>query len=140
MSAIGLVSSQGARLDLAIADLLSDADRERVADETRQWIKSLRLTTEGGRTFRERFSYRDTSLWWFTEIYLHKTRQLERAVGTVRALNRAMERHAPSAIEIRSADPATEIAAVAFGKARGVTVTLSAAAATWPDRRWDSYR
>jgi hypothetical protein len=137
---IQLTSTQGARLDLDVADLLTDADRERVHDETRRWIKSLRLATDGGRTFRERFSYRDTSLWWFTEVYLHKSRRLERAVSTVLALDRAREQHAPSAIEITSDDPAIALAALAFGDARRVPVGLAAPRSRLLDRRWESYR
>ena len=42
---------------------------------------------------RDRFTYRGDSLWWFTELYLHKMRQLDRAVSVTLALEAARERH-----------------------------------------------
>jgi hypothetical protein len=56
---------------------------------------------------RERFVYRGDSLWWFTELYLQKMRQLDRAVLTVLALDAARAQHAPARIVVDGADAAT---------------------------------
>jgi hypothetical protein len=139
-TSITCLTGQGARHRSAPADLLDDVDRERVAEESRRWIKSLRLAGDAAGTFRERFTYRGTSLWWFTELYLHKTRRLERAVQTVLALDRAFERFDPGSIEIDSTDAVDERAARAWGAARGITVTMTSRSAAWPRRKWDSYQ
>jgi hypothetical protein len=139
-TSITCFTGQRARQRSTPAELLDDTDRERVAEEARRWIKSLRLVRDAAGTFRERFAYRGTSLWWFTELYLHKTRRLERAVETVLALDRASERFAPVSIEIDSTDAVEQRTARAWGAARGITVAVTARPAEWPRRKWDSYQ
>jgi hypothetical protein len=134
------VSTGGARREDALGALLTDTDRERVLAEAYAWIKSLRHVPVDGRSFRERFAYRDASLWWFTELYLHKTRHAERAIATLMALDRAVEAWEPAALRLTSEDPVEQRAALAFGAARGVAVSLDSKAAAWPDRRWASYQ
>jgi hypothetical protein len=68
---------------------LTPAVREAARVETNHWIKRLRLVRYGSQTMRERFTYRRDSLWWFTELYLHKMRRLDAAVETVLALGAA---------------------------------------------------
>ena len=94
-----LYSAQGASQQLPFWALVTPDLAERARVETNAWIKRLRLVPyasgPGGgpgastETMRERFLYRDDSLWWFTELYLQKTRQLDRAVLTVLALDAA---------------------------------------------------
>src|SRR5882724_7150695 len=84
-------------------DLFASLDagaQETARVETNRWIKRLRLVSYDGRSMRERFTYRGDSLWWFTELYLHKMRQLEEAVSVVLALDAAASQHAPHRIEI----------------------------------------
>ena len=74
---------------------------------------------------RQRFTFRGDSLWWFTELYLHKMRRLDTAVETVIALDLARERHAPAAIALHSSNPTVHEAARAWGNARRVRVALT---------------
>ena len=81
----------------------------------------------GGQTMRERFTYRGDSLWWFTELYLHKMRRLDRAVSVTLALDAARERHAAVRLAVDTADLVTRDAAHAFGRARGCRSRRAAA-------------
>lgn len=88
---------------------------------------------------RERFTYRGDSLWWFTELYLHKMRRLERAVSTILALEAARDRHSPARIEISDADRVVRLAAEAFGRARGLAVDVRGGHAHERGHSWASY-
>src|SRR5436190_2454959 len=58
------------RVDLGA--YLDSAAEEAAHQLAYTWIKQLRHVIVDGRTFRERFTVRGDSLWWFSEIYLHK--------------------------------------------------------------------
>ena len=88
---------------------------------------------------RERFTYRDDSLWWFTEIYLHKMRRLERAVAIILALEAARDRHAPARIEIGEADDVARAAGAAFARAHRIASRRTAAAKRERGHSWSSY-
>jgi hypothetical protein len=124
-------TKQGAGRRVAVSDLLPAPERETIRELTNRWIKSLRLVRYGTKTMRERFTYRGDSLWWFTELYLHKVRHLEEAVATVIALDRACDTLGPDRLELEGGSRTMRSAAEAFGLARGLTVTLTGAS---PDR------
>jgi hypothetical protein len=88
---------------------------------------------------RERFRYRGDSLWWFTELYLHKMRRLDTAVAVVLGLDAAIAAHAPSRLAIASADPVVRDAAIALGAARRVPIDAGGGAARRRARAWPSY-
>ncbi len=88
---------------------------------------------------RQRFRYRHDSLWWFTELYLHKMRQLDAGVRTVLALEAARAEHQPTRLTVASADPAVRDAAVAFGQSHGVPVELAGQARARKNLSWESY-
>jgi hypothetical protein len=116
-------------------DALLTADRrEAVRQATGDWIKRLRLVRYGDETMRERFRYRGDSLWWFTEIYLHKMRRLETAVATLAALDAAMTAEAPARLLVQSANPVVREAAAAFGSARRLAVDFEGPADHVPSR------
>jgi hypothetical protein len=117
------VSAQGAREEHPLTSLLGDGQLEQVATETYQWIKRLRLVPYAGGTMRERFSHREDSLWWFTELYLHKTRRMEDAVRTVIALDAACAAQGPVRLEVATTSAVERAAALAFGRSRNVPVT-----------------
>ena len=88
---------------------------------------------------RERFTYRGDSLWWFTELYLHKMRRLDaRRVGDAGARSRAASSMAPHGL------PSTRPTLVdarrrprRFGRAHGcrsrrVGRDIERTAARWP--------
>ena len=52
--------------------------RRRTAE--RAGSRACALSGTATATMRERFTYRGDSLWWFTELYLHKMRRLEHGV------------------------------------------------------------
>ena len=53
---------------------------------------------------RERFTYRGDSLWWFTELYLHKMRRLDTAVAVTLALEALRAREAPARLRVDTDD------------------------------------
>src|SRR6185295_8961620 len=118
------VTRQGARATLDVHTLTGGDRREQTRAETTAWIKRLRLVPYDGVSMRERFTYRGDSLWWFTEIYLQKTRRLERAVATILALDAACASHDPAQLEVEARDLPVRAAAEAFGRARGLPVVV----------------
>jgi len=138
--AIDVVARQGARVEIDVHTVTGGERREAARNETAQWIKRLRLVDYDGRTMRERFTYRDDSLWWFTEIYLQKTRRLEHAVATIVALDAIVAEHDPARIHVVAKDPAARAAAEAFGRSRHVTVTVAGAPPAYATGiRWSSH-
>ncbi len=117
-----------------LADALTPDLREASRVEANAWIKRLRLVPFDGRTMRERFTYRDDSLWWFTELYLHKMRQLDTAVAVTLALDAMSEAHQPARIVFESDDRTSAETAAAFGHARGTAIEVHGPAND-PDRR-----
>ena len=118
-------TKRGAGQRVALSDLLKGTGRDETRELAYRWIKSLRLVRYGTATMRERFLYRGDSLWWFTEIYLHKVRHLEDAVATVVALDRARQTFEPDRMAVDADSRAVVAAALAFGRARGLSVTAT---------------
>ena len=123
---------QGAAQRLSLSNLLTGADVDETRELTHRWIKSLRLVRYGHVTMRERFTYREDSLWWFTELYLHKVRHLEEAIATIVALDRACRTLEPARLEVEAETPTALAAAQAFSRARGVPVTATGRSPTRP--------
>jgi hypothetical protein len=124
LTAITAIGTQGASHRLDVATLLSPVLQERVRVEANAWIKSLRHVRYGAATMRERFTYRGDSLWWFTEIYLHKMRRLEDALATVFVLESVVAQAAPQRLEVRCGSRTSALAARAFAEAHGVAITI----------------
>jgi hypothetical protein len=133
------VTAQGAQVGESLQSLLTATRRELARAETNAWIKQLRLVRYGDRTFRQRFTYRGDSLWWFTELYLQKKRRLETAVTTVLALDAARDLHDPARFVIETSDAVVREAAAAFGAARGLPVDISGPAPQRDGLTWPSY-
>ena len=131
-------SAQGHAVSTDAATLLDAGLRETTRIETNLWIKRLRLVRYGSQSMRERFTYRGDSLWWFTEIYLYKMRQLEEAVSVVLALDAAAAAHAPSRMEIDTSSQAARDAARAFGVARAIAIEITGAPPPRRSRAWRS--
>ena len=134
------VSREGRTLEVALDSCLTPADREAVRSEANAWIKRLRLADYSGISMRDRFTYRGDSLWWFTELYLHKMRRFEAAVATLTALEAAVEQHQPARMIVTSATPAVREAARAFGSARKLVVEIQGGADhSGSASAWSSY-
>ena len=139
MTRIILVSQGGLEQSSSVADLLTPAAKEIARVDAIRWIKQLRLVRYDGMTMRERFTYRSDSLWWFTELYLHKMRRLDRAVDATLALDAAYEAHRPAKIVLDEADPTTAEVAKAFGRARNVPVEFRNSAPDTDRTEWSGY-
>ncbi len=87
MSTLEVETASGRRT-IAVDSLL-DAEAAECADvSANQWIKDLRHARVDGTALRDRFTHRGDSLWWFTEIYLHRMRVITGAYRAVTALER----------------------------------------------------
>lgn len=96
---VDIVTSAGARR-AKLWDYM-DADREETAaTEANAWIKALRHATIDGVPFRQRFTYRGDSLWWFAELYLHKERAILTAFRAAHAAEALIERERPTLIRL----------------------------------------
>ena len=101
---IASVTAQGRSIEEPLSSLLSPGARRR-ARRGQPVDQAAASRPVGEQSMRDRFTYRGDSLWWFTELYLHKMRRLERAAATIFALEAARERYSPARIEIRDATP-----------------------------------
>lgn len=106
--------------DVALVDLLDTGLRESAAERGVEWIKAVRHLRVDGETFRDRFTYRGESLWWFAELYLHKVDRITRWIATIGALNRAIDQQAPHGIAMPGGDPALLHIGARVASARGV--------------------
>ena len=107
-----LYDAAGARR-VRLADYLDAAAEEAAAAAAHAWIKALRHLAVDGQPLRRRFHLRGDSLWWFTELYLHKQQVVLQLHRTVMALERVLLAERPSAIAsagpfrlLRAAGPA----------------------------------
>jgi hypothetical protein len=133
------VSAQGAERADPLPAVLTAARRDIARADTNRWIKSLRLVRFGESTFRQRFTYRRDSLWWFTELYLQKMRRLDTAVATIIGLDAVCDAHAPSRLVVETTDGTVRHAALAFGQARGLAVDVTGWSAPRAGSRWPGY-
>ncbi len=133
------VSRDGRTVLASLDSFLTPERRETSRSEANAWIKGLRRVLYDGTPMRDRFVYRGDSLWWFTELYLHKTKGLETVVTTLAALEGAVERHDPARLSVVSNDARVRETARAFGAARGLPIELSGHATAGTTRAWSSY-
>jgi hypothetical protein len=133
------VSAQGRTIQTNVDSLVGPDLRERTRADGIQWIKRLRLARYGSLSMRERFTYRGDSLWWFTELYLHKMRRVEKAVATVLALEAACERHAPASLVLDEADEVTAEVAGAFGRTHRIGIDIRTRRPPRAASAWQSY-
>ena len=136
---LATVSGTGRERQADLATFLTPALRDTVRVEANAWIKRLRLVPFDGQDMRQRFTYRDDSLWWFTELYLHKMRKLDQAISVALALDAACEQHAPARLVIEADDPGVLEAAAAFGRARSIPIDVGGATPASLSRGPSSY-
>ncbi len=67
-----------------------------------EWIKQLRGLDVDGHPLRRRFTFRGDSLWWFSELYLHKQQTILNVFRTIAALEALHARDNPRVIRIES--------------------------------------
>jgi hypothetical protein len=133
------VTPQGRELRTEIADWLTPDLRETARVEANAWIKRLRLVMYDGQTMRERFVYRGDSLWWFTELFLHKMRRLDTAVAVTLALEALRAREAPARLRVDTDDRVVSDTADAFGRAHEIPVEATGPVSEPGGRDRDSF-
>ena len=97
-----VVSTGTSDRPVALDDIVSGDIAEHAEADANAWIKRLRHARIDGQSFRDRFTVRGDSLWWFAELYLHKRRIVTRAFRALRALEHlATERPASWTVDGR---------------------------------------
>src|SRR5258708_5690076 len=92
------------RLDLH--SYLDAAAAERAQDEAYAWIKAVRHLRVDGVPFRNRFTFRGDSLWWFAELYLHKEQAILDLLRIIAAFDALVERDRPLSVRyVAAPDP-----------------------------------
>ena len=86
---------------IALGDYLDPASAETATIESHAWIKRLRHARVDGMPFRRRFTFREDSLWWFAELYLHKEQVVFDIFRTLIALEKLIAAEHP--LELRVA-------------------------------------
>ena len=94
-----------------LSDYLDAERAERAEREANAWVKSLRSIPIGSLPFRERFTHRGDSLWWFAELYLHKMQVANRIFRTLLALDALVARERPAQIGTASSNPYVRVLA-----------------------------
>lgn len=93
-------SGAGPRRIQLSAFLDADAE-ERAHEQSYQWIKALRHLRVDDVPFRRRWTVRGDSLWWFAELYLHKTRAVLALHRTILAFHAMVDRERPVVVRCR---------------------------------------
>ncbi len=104
--------SLGAYLDAELA--------ERAEREANAWVKSLRGLSVDGLPFRERFTHRGDSLWWFAELYLHKMQVANRVFRTLLALDALVARERPLQLGVAGSDAYVRVLAGRLAEREGL--------------------
>jgi hypothetical protein len=127
LGSVRLVLHAGrARREVVLAAHLDAEAREAAAADANAWIKRLRLARVGETALRDRFHYRGDSLWWFTELYLHKEGAARAWHEAVRAAAACLDAHAPERVAIVSGPPDLAWIVAQVAGARGVAAVPDA--------------
>lgn len=136
---ITIRTKSGART-VPLASYLDPAAEESAHRDAYTWIKALRHARVDGRGFRQRFTLRGDSLWWFTEIYLHKQRaplDIYRAIAATTAL---IDREQPDELRVAGGSAIVRYVVTQVAAARGVRGDGGVSSHEWTNRlhrlRW----
>jgi glycosyltransferase involved in cell wall biosynthesis len=113
MTGVVEITCRGGTRAVSLADYLTPEAEERAQLDARRWIKALRALDVDGAPMRARFTADGESLWWFTELYLHKEQAVLTVMRTIAAIDALIEREQPSSVQWRTGDPVTEYVAAA---------------------------
>jgi hypothetical protein len=97
---IVLVESGTGTRRLRLGDYIDATAEERASAGEYTWIKRLRTLRVAGLPMRRRFTFRGDSLWWFTELYLHKEQIVLNLFRAIAALERIVEQERPLQIDV----------------------------------------
>ena len=104
-----LLRSPAGERRVRLGDYLTPPASDRAKAVANHWIKSLRHAQVEHRSFRDRFTYRGDSLWWFAEIYLHKTRLVESIVETLESTAELIRTERPDSVSVIAGDNVTRL-------------------------------
>lgn len=117
----GFVSADGSAA-MPVSALLDPDVADRADADANRWIKALRHAVIDGQPWRDRFTHRGDSLWWFAEIYLHKQQVVTRVFRALAALEPLADREPGSRWTLSGADPV--LAHVARGLASRMPIHI----------------
>ena len=120
MTAVVEISDRRGTRAVPLSSYLDAAAEERAQIDARAWIKAVRGVRVNGASMRARFTAGADSLWWFTELYLHKEQAIVAMLRAVSAVDALVARERPSSIAWRTGDPVTEYAALARAARHGL--------------------
>ena len=100
-----LVDSGTGPRRVRLGDYLDPAAEGRAIAGEYAWIKRLRHLNIEGQPMRRRFAFRGDSLWWFTELYLHKEQVVLTLFRTIAALQRIIEQERPIQLDVSASGP-----------------------------------
>ncbi len=112
-------SDQGRREARLEAYLTPEAAEHADADANR-WIKAVRTVRVDGLALRDRFTYRGDSLWWFTELFLHKERVVVSLFRAILAIEALIERERPRALTLVSGSPVARLTVAQAARRHGL--------------------
>lgn len=121
----------GTRKSVALADYLSPEAEERAHEDAYTWIKSLRHLTVDGQPFRQRFTAKGDSLWWFTEIYLHKERAVLDIFRAISAVEAIAAHHRPERITVSSDSVRARHLLGLAAQSRNIQADLAVSESAW---------
>lgn len=104
-----------------LSEYLDAAGAEATARQANAWIKALRLARVDGQRFRERFTYRGDSLWWFAELYLHKERAVLGLFRAIHAGTALVERERPTSVKFEEGGDLPRLVLPQLTRTRGVS-------------------
>jgi len=137
---ITLATRQGRNITGELASFLTSEMREQARVDANAWIKSFRNAPYDGVPMRQRFTYRDESLWWFTEIYLHKMRRLDEAAAVLMALEQACDAESPVGLAVHTDSATVRDTAVAFAARRSLPLEIVGSEDDDEGLGWRSYQ
>lgn len=114
------IDSGASRRVVRLDDFLSADLEEHAHEEAYRWIKAIRHLRVDGTPFRRRFTFRGDSLWWFAELYLHKTQAILNVMRTISAVDALIAREDPRSLQVIEGD---DELVESIAAARGVRLT-----------------
>lgn len=97
------IRSGSAERTVSLASYLDSSTEEASHRAEYEWIKGLRALEVDGEPLRDRFTLRGDSLWWFSEIYLHKQQAILTIHRTLAAFESLVAREQPTEVHVISA-------------------------------------
>lgn len=116
-----MIDAESGTRQVLLADYLDAREEECAVASERQWIKALRQLDVDGQPLRRRFTFRGDSLWWFTELYLHKQQVVLSIYRTMAALDALVRRERPSGIGVVRGGSVLRTLAPQVARAHGIT-------------------